>query len=115
MEFNLNNMCDWERKKAIFLLKVADELDFNLNTYGELSVNQNSGYTYLWSENYNFTLYMPIDCELRKEDIYALWSCPECGEEIETQLTTRDTLQDIEESINEIEKRHMKEAHNQED
>ena len=55
----LNTMCNWERKKAIYLMEIAEnKLNMNLSNYGEIAVNQNSGYTYLWLEDYNFTLYM---------------------------------------------------------
>lgn len=111
MEYNLNQMCDWERKKAVFIMGVAEDLGIDLNSYGEVAVNQNSKYTYLWSENHNFSLYMPIDCELIKTEIYALWSCPECGQEEEYNLNENDNLKDIEEAINEIEKEHYKDAH----
>ena len=108
---NLNKMCDWERKKAIYLLSVAEDLGINTSSYGELDVNSSSGYTYLWVEDYNFSLYMPINCDLVKTDIYALWSCSECGQEEETSLKADDSLNDIIERINEIEKEHYKDAH----
>ena len=111
MEYKLDDMCDWERRKAIFLMGVAEDLGINLNSYGEVAVSKNSGYVYVWSENYNFSLYMPINCELQKSDIVALWSCLECGQEEETQLREEDTLKDIEERITEISKNHYKEAH----
>ena len=111
MEFKLNDMCDWERKKAVFLMNVAEELGINTNSYGEVAVNPNSGYTYIWSEDYNFSLYMPINCELVKSDVIALWSCPECGTEEETDLKESDYLTDIKERINDIEKEHYKENH----
>ena len=104
-------MCDWERKKAVFLMGVGEDLGISINDYGEIAVNPNSGYTYLWSENYNFSLYMPINCELQKGDIHALWSCPECGQEEETSLKEDDNLNAIEERINDIEKEHYKDAH----
>ena len=107
MEYNLNDMCDWERKKAIFLMGVAEDLGIKLNSYGEVAVNKNSGYTYLWSEDYNFSLYMPINCELEKSDINALWSCSYCGQEEETSLKDGDTLEDIQDRIQEIEKEHL--------
>jgi hypothetical protein len=79
--------------------------------YGEVAVNQNSGYTYLWLEDYNFSLYMPINCELVKTDITALWSCSDCGQEEEFSLNDSSTLQDIENEIKEIEDKHNKENH----
>lgn len=111
---NLNKMCSWERQKALFLIKIAEDLNINIECYGELAVNPNSGYTYLWLEDYNFTLYMPINCELKKGDIRALWSCPECGQEEESNLKEEDSLKEIEARINEIGKEHYKDAHPQE-
>lgn len=111
MEIKINDMCDWERKKAVFLMGIAEDLGININDYGEIAVNKNSGYVYLWSENYNFSLYMPINCELVKKDIYALWSCSECGEEEETNLKEEDSLKDIEDRINDIEKEHYEDMH----
>ena len=74
----------------------------NLDCYGEIGVNNNSGYTYLWLEDYNFTLYMPINCELSKNDIYALWTNMENGDEDEMTLGN-STIEDIEEWITECE------------
>ena len=96
MDCNLNKMCDWERKKAIFILGLAENnLDMDCSGYGELAVNPNSGYTYLWLEDYPFTLYMPIDCALVKTDVVALWTNPEDGEEIEYELKNETTLDDL--------------------
>lgn len=96
MEYKLNSMCEWERKKAVYLMSVAQSLGISLEDYGEVAVNQNSGYTYLWSEMYNFCLYMPIGCELQKSDVYVSWTNSENGEERETKLNNM-TLKDIEE------------------
>ena len=105
----ISSMCDWERKKAVFLMGIAEnDLNMNLSDYGEIAVNENSGYTYLWLENCNFSLYMPISCELKKTDICALWSCSNCGEELDYSLKVCDTLKDIEEAISELEKEHLK-------
>ena len=100
----LNDMCEWEREKAMYLIKVAKDLNMNTNGYGELSVNNNSGYTYLWLEDYMFTLYMPITCDLQKSDIYALWTNFNNGEEIEMSLDESTTLEDLEEWVSELEK-----------
>jgi len=96
MDYNLEAMTDWERKKAIFILNEAETLGIDTSAYGMLAVNDSSGYTYLWIEDYNFTLYMPINCELRKNEIQALWSSPEDGEEITKELTTNTTLAELE-------------------
>ena len=89
-------MCDWERKKAVFLMGIAEDLGINTNSYGKVAVNENSGYTYIWSEDFNFSLYMPINCELVKSDIVALWTNSINGEEREFNLTEETTLEDIE-------------------
>lgn len=96
MEYKLNDMCDWERKKAVFLMGIAEDLGISTSSHGEIAVNPNSGYTYLWSEDYNFSLYMPINCELVKSDIVALWTNSENGEEKEFNLKEDTTLKDIE-------------------
>ena len=85
---NLEKMVDWERNKAVYLLRVAEDLGMKVfdGSVGELSVNPNSGYTYLFSENYSFVLYMPISCELKKEDVMLLWTDLESGTEEVTEL-----------------------------
>lgn len=89
---NITTMCGWERKKAIYLLGVAEEIGmYNLkDDYGEVAVNSCSGNTYLWNENFPFTLYMPISCELDRNDVYVLWTNPEDGNEIEITLGDHD-------------------------
>lgn len=108
---NLNKMGSWERQKAMYLIRVAEDLGMDTEGYGELAVNENSGYTYLWLEDYYFTLYMPINCELQLSDVYALYSCPYNGEETETCLIsdkkgiqTLTTLKDLEKWAEELSK-----------
>ena len=86
MDYKFSDMVSWERQKAVFIIGVAEKLGMNLDSYGEVAVNKNSGYTYLWSEDYNFSLYMPINCELDVKDIYALWTSSEDGHEEETSI-----------------------------
>lgn len=95
MKYNFETMTDWELDKANFLIQTARQLGMNLKGYGELSVNQNSGYTYLWSEDYPFTLYMPITCELDKESIYVLYTNMENGDEIEESLVEFEDIDSI--------------------
>jgi hypothetical protein len=103
MEFNgLSKLCSWEREKALYIIGVAEKIGMNLDSYGEIGVNNNSGYTYLWLEDYNFTLYMPINCELSKWHINALWTNMENGDEEEMTLGN-STLIDIEDWITECE------------
>ena len=100
----LNNMCEWEREKAMFLVKVAKDLDMDTEGYGIIDVNPNSGYTYLWLENYNFTLFMPINCDLVKNDVYALWTNSNNGDEIEKSLKEDTTLKELEEWTEKLER-----------
>ena len=95
METTLDKMCDWERKKGIFLMSIAEDLGMNTSGYGQLAVNPNSGYTYLWLEDYPFTLFMPISCELKKSDVSALWSNPEDGTEWGMDLSEDTNLDNL--------------------
>jgi hypothetical protein len=95
MTTNYDKMCKWELKKAIFLQKVAVDLGMDVSGYGQVSVNPNSGYTYLWLEDYGFTLYMPINCDLVKTDVVALWTNPNDGEEKSFDLKKGTTLNQL--------------------
>jgi hypothetical protein len=100
----LNTMCHWERKKAIYLMNVAEnELNMDLDGYGEIGVNNNSGNVYLWIENFNFSLFMPINCELQLTDIYVHHFNFETGKESEKLLTDFDNIKDIYNWIDELE------------
>jgi hypothetical protein len=100
---NLNKMGSWERRKAMFLLETAESLGMNTNSYGKLGVNQNSRYTYLWLEDYNFTLYVPINCDLTRSDVWILHTNIYDGEETKTTLDNM-TLKDIYSWVDSIEK-----------
>jgi hypothetical protein len=99
MHTNFETMTSWEIEKAAYLVLTAKELGMNLNSYGELSVNPNSGYTYIWLENYDFCLYMPIICDLKRDDIYVLHTDSETGKETEESLIHFESTEDIEEWI----------------
>ena len=104
MEIDFKKMNDWEIEKATFLMFTARKLKMDVNSPTSIvSVNQNSGYTYLWCEDYNFTLYMPINCELNNTGVYVLWTNSETGEETEERLFEFNTLKDIENWVNELE------------
>ena len=97
MTFNSSGtMGSWEIQKGGFLISEAGKLGMDVSGYGMVEVNPNSGYTYLWLEDYPFTLYMPISCRLDKRDIYALWSNPEIGNESTMELRFNTSLKDLE-------------------
>ena len=102
MEINNKNMCAWELEKAGYLITVAGKIGMDVSGYGSLDVNPNSGYTYLWLEDYGFTLYMPISCELQESDVYAIWSNPNDGEETEKSLDEFNGLSEIEDWVQEL-------------
>jgi hypothetical protein len=87
----------------MFLIHVANELGMDTEGTGELAVNQNSGNTYLWLEDYNFTLYMPISCDLKKDDIYCLWTNSEDGTEEEISLGNK-TLREVQDWSDNLDK-----------
>jgi hypothetical protein len=95
MKYNFEQMTNWELDKANFLIQTARQLGMSLQSYGEVSVNPNSGYTYLWSEDYTFTLFMPISCELDKENIFVLWTNSINGEEVEESLVEFEDIDAI--------------------
>jgi hypothetical protein len=84
---NINeNLTSWEIEKGIYLINTASNLKMQLSKHTIIDVNNSSGYVYLYEENYNFTLYMPINCDLIKADVYALHTNFENGEESEISL-----------------------------
>lgn len=85
MEMNLEKMGDWEVEKALYVALQGKQL--RLADDGAIvDVNQNSGNVYAYYPDEDICLYMPINCELQKEDIYVIWSDPEDGEEFEVEL-----------------------------
>ena len=96
-------MTQREREKAVFLMSIAEErLNLDLEGYGELGMNENSGNVYLWLEDAQFTLFMPINCELKLEDVQVMATDTETGEEFECNLERKDTVETLEEWAREV-------------
>ena len=76
------------------LLQTAAKLGIEISGYGELAVNQQSGNTYLWLEDYIRTLY--LDC-CEKTSVSVLWTCPNCGDESTRTLNKLDTIESLDE------------------
>jgi len=102
MKANFEKMTKWELEKAMYILVQAKELGMDMACYGELDVNPNSGYTYLWLEDYDFSLFMPINCDLKRKDVYMLYTDFETGEETKESLEHFENIEDIYEFINTI-------------
>ena len=81
-----NNMTEWEQRKALYLQQVALDLHIELDDMVEIGVNQSSGYTYLFSYDLPFVLYMPISCELTRDNVWVMTTDNMSGEEYERTL-----------------------------
>ena len=95
MKLDFTKLEGWELTKAIYLIQKAKELGMSLDGYGEIAVNPNSGYTYLWSEDYPFTLYMPINCQLSNDDVYVMYTDSDNGDEVEKPLSEFNDIDEI--------------------
>lgn len=92
------NLCSNAVRKIGLLITKASELGMDLSGYGFADENQNSGYVYLWLEDYPFTLYI----DLGSDDVQALWTNPNDGEEVET-IVGNQSLDDLYQWTNELE------------
>lgn len=86
-----SNLCSNATRKIGLLITKASELGMDISGYGMADENPNSGNVYIWLEDYPFTLYIGLG----SDTIYALWSNPNDGEEIETEVEGQ-TLSDLE-------------------
>lgn len=77
-----NNLCANAMRKVALLITKASDLGMDISGYGFADENPNSGYVYLWLEDYSFTLFI----DLGSDDIKAIWSSPNDGEEIEIKV-----------------------------
>ena len=106
MEINFENLGSWETEKALYLCKVAkSNLNWDLSGFGMCDVNPNSGYTYLWLEDYPVCLYMPIYCELSESEIWVMWTNSENGEEVEESLDKFEDMDEIYKWVKDLEER----------
>ena len=72
---------NWEIEKAVYLLQTALDLNIELTGEGLIGVNATTGNVFLFLEEYSFTLYLPITCELNKRDVQVCYWNAETGEE----------------------------------
>lgn len=91
MEIKSNLSSNPMRKIGLLITK-ASELGMDVSGYGYADENQNSGYVYLWLEDYPFTLFI----DLGSDDIQALWTNSDDGEETEITVDGMN-LDDIQE------------------
>jgi len=86
-----SNLCSNATRKIGLLITKASELGMDVSGYGMADENQNSGYVYLWLEDYSFTLYIGLG----SDSIYALWTNMNDGEEEEMEAADYE-LRDLE-------------------
>ena len=77
-----SNLCSNATRKIGLLITKAAELGMDVGGYGEADENKHSGNVYLWLEDYPFTLFIGLG----QDDIYALWTNYENGDEYETAV-----------------------------
>jgi hypothetical protein len=86
-----SNLCSNATRKIGLLITKASELGMDVSGYGFADENQNSGNVYIWLEDYSFTLYIGLG----SDTIYALWTNPNDGEEVEIEVQGQ-SLSDLE-------------------
>lgn len=99
MEITNKNLCSNELRKIALLMTKASDLGMDLSGYGFADMNPNSGHVYLWLEDYPFTLFI----SLGSDDIWALWSNPEDGEEVVTNVIDEMTLDNLYDWVQQLE------------
>ena len=92
-----SNLCSNATRKIGLLITKASELGMDVSGYGMADENQNSGYVYIWLEDYMFTLYIGLG----SDDVYALWTNMNDGEETEIEAGSQ-SLADLESWANSL-------------
>ena len=90
-------LCNNAYRKVALLVTKASDLGMDLSCYGVADENTSSGNVYLWLEDYPFTLYIGLG----SDTIYALWTNPNDGEEIEIEVGSI-SLDDLTQWANEL-------------
>jgi hypothetical protein len=79
MEINLTTPTQF--KVLSLLIEKAEELGMSLDGYTQSGYNSNSGYIWLFSEDYMFSLGLTDYGYNRGDKVDLILSCPETGEE----------------------------------
>ena len=85
------DLCSNAVRKAALLITKASDLGMDISGFGEIGENPHSGNVYLWLDDYPFTLFIGLG----SDTIYALWSNPNNGDEVEIDAGTM-SLDDLE-------------------
>lgn len=92
MQYLINTLNNKYHKNAGRLLILAADLGMNVGEYGELGYNNVYGNTYLWLEDYQFTLFINDF----NDTIKALYTCLIDGEETEFLIDENTDLETLE-------------------
>lgn len=92
MEYIINTQNIQQAKNAGRLLILAADLSMNVSGYGELGYNNVFGNTYLWLEDYQFTLFIS-DYD---STIKVLYTCFIDGTETEFYIDENTNLETLE-------------------
>lgn len=77
MQIESKKMCSNELRKVALIMTRISSLGWDVSGFGFANVNENSGNTYVWLEDYPVTPYIGLS----DDEICYLYSCPECGHE----------------------------------
>lgn len=100
MDFKLDLSQDNQQKGLASLMKESVRLGFKIGGYGEIAYNERSGYTYIWCEDYNFSLCISDF----SEQVEVLYSDPENGEETFRDASKFKSIEEIDEWVEKIQK-----------
>lgn len=78
MEFSIKNASNTQLVNAGKLQVFAGGIGMDLTCYGQIGYNDRYGNTYLWLEDYRFSLFINDS----SDTIEACYSCPVDGEEV---------------------------------
>jgi len=81
-----SNLCSNAMRKIALLITKASDLGMDISGYGYADENSNSGYIYLWLEDYAFTLFIR---PCGGDEVEALWTNPENGDEYEVNVADK--------------------------
>ena len=93
LDFKVNDFGPWERRKAFYLINLAEDMGFFLDDCA-VGLNMTSGNVYIWSNAEDLALYLPISCELNRSYVWVAW-IGDNGDERVIKMGDCYTLEDL--------------------
>ena len=100
------NMWENEYRKAALLMLRAYDIGLSLDKGTIIDANTNSGNVYLYSEDDNICLFI----DLNSDDVLITHDCPYCGEDVETIIPDKCTVDDIESLMEDMHASHLNDS-----